>query len=245
MTTGKRVPLRCYIPNLITLFGLCLGLASVRLAMLGQIEAAIMLLLFASLADAADGKAARFLKSASPFGAALDTLSDFFNFGVVPIILLYHSLFLNSAYESFAWSALAFYCLCCVLRLARFTAADDKQKSNGSVWFTGVPAPAMCCLVLLPAILTLMGSNVATDHHVLASVYILGVGLLGVSRLRTPSIQTFSVSPIHLPFALVGIAGLLVCLTVFTWPCLVVLDIIYILSLPFIHKALSKGEKGR
>ena len=45
--------------------------------------------MLAVVLDAVDGRLARLLKGTSRFGAELDSLADFVNFGVAPAILLY------------------------------------------------------------------------------------------------------------------------------------------------------------
>ena len=234
---SRRIPLRAFIPNLITLFGLCLGLAALRFALTGQSELAIVLLLFATLADTADGKAARLLGSESEFGAALDTLSDFFNFGVVPAVLLYQNLFAASEFEGIGWCALAFYCACCAMRLARFTAATGDQSTNGSLCFLGVPAPALCCLVLLPMFVKLTGFEQIAGYWVV--LYVTGVGVLAVSHLRTPSIKSLSLPRAYIPFSLVMVVAFVICLTVFPWPSLIAADLLYLASLPYAHYTLT------
>ena len=77
----------------LTVFAICAGLTSVKMSMEGHIEAGLYFILLAVFLDAADGKLARFLDTASPFGAELDTLADFFNFGIAPgIMILPHPL---------------------------------------------------------------------------------------------------------------------------------------------------------
>ena len=81
---SRNVPLRRFIPNFVTIFGLIAGLTAVRAGISGHFTSALYLLLLAMLLDAVDGKLARMLDSTSQFGAELDTLADFFNFGVAP-----------------------------------------------------------------------------------------------------------------------------------------------------------------
>ena len=45
--------------------------------------------MFAALLDGVDGRVARLLKASSRFGAELDSLADFVNFGVAPAFLLF------------------------------------------------------------------------------------------------------------------------------------------------------------
>jgi CDP-diacylglycerol--serine O-phosphatidyltransferase len=50
----------------------------------GRYEFALAAIVFAALLDGIDGRIARLLKASSRFGAELDSLADFVNFGVAP-----------------------------------------------------------------------------------------------------------------------------------------------------------------
>ena len=84
--------MRTLVPNLITLLALCAGLTAIRLAFEGKLELALAAIVFAAVLDGIDGRLARMLKGTSKFGAELDSLADFVNFGVVPGA---HPLFLG------------------------------------------------------------------------------------------------------------------------------------------------------
>ena len=82
--------MRTLLPNLITLLALCAGLTGdpprrSRASSNGR-SAAIV---FAAVLDGIDGRVARMLKGPSRFGAELDSLADFVNFGVAPALILY------------------------------------------------------------------------------------------------------------------------------------------------------------
>ena len=76
------------LPNIVTIFGICVGLTAVRSALQGNVSVALYLLVLAMILDAADGRLARVMKSESKIGAELDTLADFFNFGIAtPLVI--------------------------------------------------------------------------------------------------------------------------------------------------------------
>jgi CDP-diacylglycerol--serine O-phosphatidyltransferase len=83
----KPVPFRVIAPNLITLIALCLGLTAIRLAYEGRLEPAVIAIVVAAVLDGVDGRVARLLKGTSRFGAELDSLADFLNFGVAPALV--------------------------------------------------------------------------------------------------------------------------------------------------------------
>src|SRR2546428_12131231 len=85
----RLIPVRTLLPNLITLLALCAGLTAIRLAFEQRLEWAVAAIVFAALLDGVDGRVARLLKGTSRFGAELDSLADFVNFGVAPALILY------------------------------------------------------------------------------------------------------------------------------------------------------------
>jgi len=141
----RETPFRRFIPNLVTIFGLCVGLLSVRAGLEGRYATALYLIIVAVFLDAADGKVARFLKAESEFGAELDTLSDFFNFGIAPTFLIYNVIFAGTDYARSGWFCVLVLTVCCALRLARFNVAltDSEPTEKKRDYFVGVPAPAL------------------------------------------------------------------------------------------------------
>jgi CDP-diacylglycerol--serine O-phosphatidyltransferase len=144
------VPVRFLLPNLVTLLALCSGVTSIRLAMEGRFEIAVAAVVLAIFLDAVDGRLARLLKGTSRFGAELDSLADFVNFGVAPAILIY-TWSLNFL-KPLGWIVALMLAVACALRLARFNIAlDDPAKPTfANAFFTGVPAPAGAGLAMAP-----------------------------------------------------------------------------------------------
>ncbi|MEP1521187.1 phosphatidylcholine/phosphatidylserine synthase [Ascidiaceihabitans sp.] len=233
MSESQRLKLRHIVPSLVTVFAICAGLTSLRMSIEGNIEFALYFILLAVFLDAADGKLARFLDTASPFGAELDTLADFFNFGIVPGVLIYNTLYIGTDHANLGWLATMVLAVCCGLRLARFNlstkAADVALKKDDH--FVGVPAPALACLALMPVFMYLHGWD-KTDFPFLRAAYIIGVGMLAVSTIPTFSIKHASIKRAHLPFAVIGAVVLVVCLMVYPWSTLILANSLYLLSLP-------------
>ena len=145
----RAVPLRLLIPNIITLFALGLGLTAIRLAMEGSIEWAVSAVAGAAVLDGLDGRIARALKGTSRFGAELDSLADFVDFGVAPALVLYVAD-LHAA-KNFGWVAALLFAMACALRLARFNVMiDEDQPAWRKTFFVGMPAPAGAIVGLLP-----------------------------------------------------------------------------------------------
>src|ERR1700751_179577 len=78
----RPIPVRMLLPNVITLLALCAGLTAVRLAIEDHLEFSLAAIVFAAVLDGIDGRVARPIKGTSRFGAELDSLADFVNFGV-------------------------------------------------------------------------------------------------------------------------------------------------------------------
>ena len=103
------------------------GLTAIRLAVEGKLEWAVAAIVFAALLDGIDGRIARMLKGTSRFGAELDSLADFVNFGVAPALILTSGGCTSSAIAG--WIAAMVFAICRALRLARFNVMiDDPNK---------------------------------------------------------------------------------------------------------------------
>lgn len=210
--------------------------------MAGHYSMAMALLLLSVLLDGVDGKLARMLDSSSKFGAELDTLADFFNFGIAPTILLYLMFFAGTPFANIGWLALIMFTIACMMRLARFNVAllegDDTPKDNR--FFTGVPAPMLACLGFLPAFFYLTGWESIADHQVIISLYIIGAGALAVSTIPTYSLKQISIKPQHQALVFGAVVLFMISITVFPWHVMVLVDLIYLGSLPVSYRAAQK-----
>ena len=177
----RAIPVRMLVPNIITLLALCAGLTAIRLTIEGRIELALGAIVFAAVLDGLDGRVARLIKGQSRFGAELDSLADFVNFGVTPALILYFWR-LNEV-SNVGWIAVLVFAISGGLRLARFNVAiDDPNKpAYAENFFTGVPAPAGALCVLLPIYLALLGAPAIPA--IVIALYVLAIAFLMVSRL--------------------------------------------------------------
>src|SRR5436309_3333350 len=114
----RQIPVRRLVPNVITLLALCAGLTGIRLAFEERYELALGAIVFAAMLDAVDGRVARMIRGTSRFGAELDSLADFVNFGVAPGLILYH--WALHPLGNLGWIAAMVFAICSGLRLARF-----------------------------------------------------------------------------------------------------------------------------
>ncbi len=223
------------VPNLITVLALCAGLTAIRLAAEGTFEWAVYAIVFAAVLDGIDGRVARLLKGTSRFGAELDSLADFVNFGVAPGVTLYFW----SLHEmgSAGWIAAMVFAIAAGLRLARFnvTIDDPSRPSWAGSFFVGLPAPAGACTVLLPVYLHFLGMPSLAFGVPLTVAYTLAIAFLMVSRLPVFSGKKVGkrVPPDILLPVFVGVVLVFALLIAYPWPVLTVGAILYLASLPF------------
>ena len=168
---SKKNP-RSLLPNVLTIFGVCLGLSSIKFALDSNYSMAVIAIGFAAILDTLDGRVARLIKGTSKVGKELDSLTDVISFGVAPGFIMY--FWALNGLGKLGWMLVLIYAVCCALRLARFnlTVIDENEtwKIN---FFEGVPSPAAAGLVLLPLILDLSGLIKFESYEVLVSSSIL------------------------------------------------------------------------
>ncbi|PVB63364.1 phosphatidylcholine/phosphatidylserine synthase [Labrenzia sp. 011] len=232
----RRVPLRLIVPNLVTLLALCSGLTAVRMAYEGVWDFAVGAILLAAVLDGVDGRVARYMKGTSRFGAELDSLADFVNFGVTPALMLY--LWILKEAGSIGWIAALIFAISAALRLARFNVAlDDPQKPAWTHrFFTGVPAPAGALTVLLPLYLDFLGlfPHWFADEAFVAAYTIL-IAFLLISRLPTFSGKSFG-TRVRRDYVLpLFVVAVLIVALVVSYPFRMLAggSVLYLLSIPF------------
>jgi CDP-diacylglycerol--serine O-phosphatidyltransferase len=228
----RPIPLRMLVPNIITLLALCAGLTAIRLTIDGRVELALGAIVFAAVLDGIDGRIARMIKGQSKFGAELDSLADFVNFGVTPALMLYfwklHEL------NNVGWIAVMVFAISMGLRLARFNATlDDPNKpAFAENFFTGVPAPAGALCALLPIYLSLLG---APDIPALViAVYVLVIAFLMVSRIPVFSGKKVGARvPREMVLPVIVFVILMIALLIgYPWHVLSVGTLLFLCSLP-------------
>jgi CDP-diacylglycerol--serine O-phosphatidyltransferase len=231
----RRIPVRTLAPNIVTLIAMCAGLTAIRMAFEDRYVLALAAVVFAAVLDGIDGRLARFLKGTSRFGAELDSLSDFVNFGVAPALILYfwglHEL------RSVGWIAAMVFAICAGLRLARFNVMveDPDRPAWASNFFVGVPAPMGAIAVLLPIYVVFLG--VPRSSFLIWSMlfYTLAIALLMISRLPVFSGKRVGT---RVPPEMVGPLIVLMVLWIgllmaYPWILLTAGTLAYLASLPF------------
>ncbi|NYS24302.1 CDP-diacylglycerol--serine O-phosphatidyltransferase [Rhodobacteraceae bacterium 2376] len=236
MTPPERRPLSRNLslvrlmPNLVTILGLCAGLSAIRFTLDARFEVAAALIIFAALLDAVDGLVARRLNAASDFGAELDSLADFVNFGVAPGVLVF-GYALQADFAGPGWIFVLVFAVCACLRLARFNINRDSPKSKGRQFFTGVPAPAGAMLGLFPVFLGLAHLAEPQKAPLLVAIWLAAVGLLMVSTLPTPSIKGLWVPREKAPYLLIATAFLVGLGITRFWLLMVLVILVYLVTI--------------
>jgi CDP-diacylglycerol--serine O-phosphatidyltransferase len=232
---SKKNP-KSLLPNALTIFGVCLGLSSIKFALDANYAMSIITIGFAAILDTLDGRVARLIKGTSKVGKELDSLTDVISFGVAPVFIMY--FWTLNGIGKLGWMLVLIYIVCCALRLARFNLTVVEESEPWKInFFEGVPSPAAAGLVLLPIILKLSGLIQIESYTTLTSVVILTTSILMVSKIPTYSLKRILI-PRHLAiFLLLGL-GIYVSLLIFyTFKILFFTGVIYILLIPisFFH----------
>ena len=240
----RPIPVRMLVPNFITLLAICAGLTAIRLSTEGRMELAVAAIVFAAILDGLDGRVARMIKGQSKFGAELDSLADFVNFGVAPGLILYfwqlHEL------NNGGWIASMVFAISGGLRLARFNASiDDPNKPPFAAnYFTGVPAPAGAITVLLPVYFAFLG--IPMPPAMVTLFYTLLIAFLMVSRLPVFSGKTvrMRVPPEMVLPVFVSVVFFIALLIGYPWHILSALTVLYLISLPWGWKSYRDQERA-
>jgi CDP-diacylglycerol--serine O-phosphatidyltransferase len=176
------------------------------------------------------------LKVSSEFGAELDSLVDFINFGVAPSLVCYFFSLYHLGNKG--WAVCLFFSACMVLRLARF---NIQRHQEGSPLFSvGVPAPAGALLALMPLIFCFI-------FEIVLSPWIFFVMILFTSVMLISRYPTFVFKKIVIPDAyrrllLIGALVLVVCIVSAPWETLLFLAVTYLLTLPLSGYFFYKKE---
>jgi len=252
------------LPNTLTIFGVCLGLSSIKFALDLNFEMAVITVGLAAILDTLDGRVARLVNATSKVGKELDSLTDVISFGVAPSFIMY--FWSINEVGKFGWFFVLLYAVCCALRLARFNLTTINESESWKInFFEGVPSPAAAGLVLLPLIFSL--SNIvdvlnlnyliqilnlgnifnAENTKIVSSVFIISTSILMVSKIPTYSLKRISIPRRLGVFLLLGIGTYISILIIFTFEILFLTGLVYIILIPisyFHHKHLFKKSSN-
>ena len=173
---------RVILPNMLTLIGVCIGLTSIRFALDGRYEFAIIAIIIAAVIDGLDGRIARLIKGTSKVGKELDSLTDMISFGVAPAFIMY--FWKLNELGRFGWLVCLIYVICVALRLARFNVNTGSEPSWRDNFFEGVPSPAGGILVLTPLIFSMSSIELfKIDYQIIVPIFFIVTSFLLISKL--------------------------------------------------------------
>ena len=234
---------RVILPNMLTLIGVCIGLTSIRFALDGRYEFAIIAIIIAAVIDGLDGRIARLIKGTSKVGKELDSLTDMISFGVAPAFIMY--FWKLNELGRFGWLICLIYVICVALRLARFnvnTGGDPSWRDN---FFEGVPSPAGGILVLTPLIFSMSSIELfKIDYAIIVPIFFIITSFLLISKFPSYSFKKIVIqrkATIFLLFSIVLFFGLLL---IYPFNVISISAIIYLTLLPisFYHYQKLKKE---
>jgi len=256
---GAPVPIKAIVPNLVTSIAACAGITSITFSSEGRFIPALFALLVACVCDGMDGRVARMLKASSKLGAELDSLADFVNFGVAPALFMFFWLTGGPTHDGFAPETVRFvlgcslfYAMCDCFRLARFnTMLEQPTLPYWKHFFTGVPAPGGCWMVLTPVLLTVALDakgkfpelQAAMQSPVFGSFMLVFVGALMASRLPTISLKSVRFTSRRQMRLFTAVALLLIALLVSNiWLTLGIIGLLYVMSVPLMCWLFLRGK---
>jgi len=236
---------RVILPNMLTLIGVCIGLTSIRFALDGRYEFAIIAIIIAAVIDGLDGRIARLIKGTSKVGKELDSLTDMISFGVAPAFIMY--FWKLNELGRFGWLVCLIYVICVALRLARFNVNTGGEPSWRDNFFEGVPSPAGGILVLTPLIFSMSGIELfKIDYAIIVPIFFVVTSFLLISKFPTYSFKKIVIQRKATIFLLFGIVLFFGLLLIYPFNVISTSAMIYLTLLPisFLHyQKLKKANE--
>ena len=246
VVTDKKTA-RVILPNMLTLIGVCIGLTSIRFALDGRFEFAIVAIILAAVIDGLDGRIARLIKGTSKVGKELDSLTDMISFGVAPAFIMY--FWKLNTLGRFGWLVCLIYVICVALRLARFNVNSGQEPSWRDNFFEGVPSPAGGILVLTPLIFSMTNFEFITiNYDIVVPIFFIVTSLLLISKFPSYSFKKIVIQRKTTIFLLFGIVLFFGLLLIYPFNLIAISAIIYLVMLPisfFHYQKLKKQNEDQ
>ena len=248
IVTDKKNKARVILPNMLTLIGVCIGLTSIRFALDGRFEFAVIAIILAALIDGLDGRIARLINATSKVGKELDSLTDMISFGVAPAFIMY--FWKLNTLGRFGWLLCLIYVICVALRLARFNINSNQESSWKDNFFEGVPSPAGGVLVLTPLIISLSGFDYfKLNFNLIVPIFFIITSFLLISKFPSYSFKKIVIPRKTTIFLLFGIVLFFGLLLIYTFNVIALSVFVYLVLLPvsLIHfqKLKKKHENDK
>lgn len=152
-----------------------------------------ILIVLAMVADALDGRAARYFGVSGEFGKELDSLCDLGSFGVAAGVLIYQFALIQ--FGMFGKIAAILFAVAMAFRLARF----NVMTSSVSGYFMGLPAPGGGCILA-----TFVVANFTLEPTIVL-VGVLVYAYITVSAVKYPDFKGKG-NPIKMPATIIATA---------------------------------------
>ena len=235
---------RVILPNMLTLIGVCIGLTSIRFALDGRYEFAVIAVIFAAVIDGLDGRIARLIKGTSKVGKELDSLTDMISFGVAPAFIMY--FWKLNTLGRFGWLVCLIYVICVALRLARFNVNSNQNPSWKDNFFEGVPSPAGGILVLTPLIISMTNFDYfKLNYEIIVPIFFITTSLLLISKFPSYSFKKIVIQRKTTIFLLFGIVLFFGLLLIYPFNIISISALIYLFMLPISFFHYQKLKKQR
>jgi len=238
---------RVILPNMLTLIGVCIGLTSIRFALDGSYEFAIIAIIIAAVIDGLDGRIARLIKGTSKVGKELDSLTDMISFGVAPAFIMY--FWKLNELGRLGWLICLIYVICVALRLARFNVNTGQEPSWRDNFFEGVPSPAGGILVLTPLIFSMTSFEIIQiNYNIIVPIFFITTSLLLISKFPSYSFKKIVIQRSTTIFLLFGIVLFFGLLLIYPFNVISISAIIYLAMLPlsfFHYQKLKKQNEDQ
>ncbi len=233
---------RVILPNMLTLIGVCIGLTSIRFALDGRFEFAVVTIILAAVIDGLDGRIARLIKGTSKVGKELDSLTDMISFGVAPAFIMY--FWKLNTLGRFGWLVCLIYVICVALRLARFNINTGQDPSWRDNFFEGVPSPAGGILVLTPLIFSLTNYEFTQiNYNIVVPIFFIVTSLLLISKFPSYSLKKIVIQRKTTIFLLFGIVLFFGLLLIYPFNVIAISAIVYLAMLPISYFHYQKLKK--
>ena len=233
---------RVILPNMLTLIGVCIGLTSIRFALDGRFEFAIIAIILAAVIDGLDGRIARLIKGTSKVGKELDSLTDMISFGVAPTFIMY--FWSLNTLGRFGWLVCLIYVICVALRLARFNVNSGQEPSWRDNFFEGVPSPAGGILVLTPLIFSMTNFKfIPINYDIVVPIFFIATSFLLISKFPSYSFKKIVIQRKTTIFLLFGIVLFFGLLLIYPFNLIAISAIVYLAMLPISFFHFQKLKK--
>lgn len=240
-----KFPLIRLAPNIITILSICFGLTSLKMALAANWEFAVICIIISCFLDGIDGKIDRFLGVSSSFGAHLDSLADFVNFGIAPSLLAYLWNIHTLPSSQLAWAVTLFYSVCCAIRLARFNVSIDEfnVKPWKKMFFIGFSSTISALYAIVPIMIYLEFDYALSPIYY--AIYMVIISILMPSRIPTFSGKKISIDHKIASLMLVALGFIVGLLIMKPWLVLPILLSFYLMTIPFsVYLYLKKDRES-